>query len=78
MRTIGGKSMRQKTKPILIAEDIQRRIAEGEFKRGQRIPTQRVMVKEYKTSSRTVSEAVDILKARQIVVTDPGNGAYVK
>jgi DNA-binding GntR family transcriptional regulator len=60
-----------------IADDIARRIAAGEYRRGQRLPTYDELAEEYGSARRTVARAVDILKALGIVVGVQGSGVYV-
>ena len=60
-----------------IADDLQRRVAAGEFRRGQRLPTYDQLAAEYGSARRTVARAIDELKARGIVVGVQGSGIYV-
>jgi DNA-binding GntR family transcriptional regulator len=60
-----------------IADDLTRRIAAGEFRRGQRLPTYNQLAEEYGSARRTVARAVDILKASGVVVGVQGSGIYV-
>lgn len=70
--------MRRSTRVQQIADKIEQRIADGEFKPGEKLPTQRAFVLEYSMSSRDVSTVMEVLQARQIVVTQRGKGTYVK
>jgi DNA-binding GntR family transcriptional regulator len=60
-----------------IADDLTRRIAAGEYRRGQRLPTYDELAERYGSARRTVSRAVDILKATGLVVGVRGSGIYV-
>ena len=43
-----------------------------------KLPTTRELTDIYKTSSRTVAQAIDRLKARGVIFSRPGKGLYVK
>ena len=59
-----------------IADDLQRRIAAGEFARGERLPTYDQLADEYGSARRTVARAVNELRARGLVVGVQGSGVY--
>lgn len=58
-----------------IARDLEKRIENGEIT--HKLPTVDTMVKEYKSSIRTIMSAVQILKARRVVVTVPCVGIFL-
>jgi DNA-binding GntR family transcriptional regulator len=58
-----------------IAEDLNRRIEAGDFT--DQLPGWRELVKEYKTSLRTMQRVMDILRLDDIVTTRAGQGTYV-
>jgi DNA-binding GntR family transcriptional regulator len=60
-----------------IADDVRRRVAAGELKRGERLPTYEQIAEEYSSSRRTVGRAVEMLKAEGIVVGVQGAGVFV-
>ncbi|WP_026415663.1 GntR family transcriptional regulator [Actinomadura oligospora] len=61
-----------------IADDLARRIGEGEFAAGERLPTEEQLMAGYDNASRnTVREAVKILKSRGLVQTTQGRGTFV-
>ncbi|RFU42854.1 GntR family transcriptional regulator [Actinomadura logoneensis] len=61
-----------------IADDLARRIEEGEFAAGERLPTEEQLMVDYDNASRnTIREAVKILKARGLVETTQGRGTFV-
>jgi DNA-binding GntR family transcriptional regulator len=64
------------TKGIIIADEIERRIRENEWPDG-RIPTVKEFVAEYSTSNRTIAQSFEALKARNLIYTRPGKGAFV-
>jgi DNA-binding GntR family transcriptional regulator len=57
-----------------IADDIQSNIQDDDWK----LPTMRELTVRYNTSSRTIAQAIDKLKARDVVYTRPGKGIYIK
>jgi Bacterial regulatory proteins, gntR family len=60
-----------------IADSLTRRIAAGEFRRGERLPSYAELAKEYGSAQRTVARAIEQLRALGIVVGVPGSGVYV-
>lgn len=64
------------TKGLIIADEIENRIRAGEWPDG-RIPTVKEFVAEYSTSNRTIAQSFEALKARNIIYTRPGKGAFV-
>ncbi|MCP2335356.1 GntR family transcriptional regulator [Actinomadura rupiterrae] len=61
-----------------IADDLARRIEEGEFAAGERLPTEEQLMVDYDNASRnTIREAVKILKTRGLVETTQGRGTFV-
>lgn len=61
---------------VQVADDVQRRIAAGEFT--GRIPSERYLADEYETSAKTVRSAMTLLKERGIVRTAGTRGTFVK
>ena len=61
-----------------VADSIQKRIVDGEFKEGRRLPTVRDLAKEYETTTVTVSNAVKELDRLGLVERKAGSGVYVK
>lgn len=60
-----------------IADDLARRIAAGEYRRGQRLPTYEQLAEEYGSARGTVARAIETLKAEGIVVGVQGSGTFV-
>jgi len=59
-----------------IADEIEKFI--NEMPRLNKLPTTRELVAIYKVSSRTIAQAVERLKAREVIFSRPGVGLYVK
>ncbi len=60
-----------------IADDLARRIEEGEIARGAQLPTELELQVEYDASRNTVRDAVKWLTQRQLVEAFPGRGTFV-
>jgi GntR family transcriptional regulator, transcriptional repressor for pyruvate dehydrogenase complex len=63
--------------PDRIYADILTRIIEGEFKEGDRLPTENELAERFMTSRPTIREALARLRADGIVVTRHGSGTTV-
>lgn len=61
-----------------IAEDLRRKIETGELAPGDQLPTETEFCDEYKTSRNTIRGAIQELVNRDLVVTQPGRGTFVK
>jgi GntR family transcriptional regulator len=59
-----------------VADDIQRRIAEGEI--SAKLPSERSFAEEYGVAFTTVRHAMAVLRDREVIVTVHGRGTYVK
>lgn len=59
-----------------VADDIQRRIAEGEI--SAKLPSERGFAEEYGVAYTTVRHAMAVLRERGTIVTVHGRGTYVK
>lgn len=66
---------RSELRYMAIAQDIENRIKRGDIK--DKLPTQRTLISEYRTSIRTIQEVFAALKARGIIRTSPGVGSFV-
>lgn len=60
-----------------IAEDLQERILKGEWKQGEKLPTEFELIELLNVGRGTIREAVKILVARNILEIRRGNGTYV-
>jgi GntR family transcriptional regulator, transcriptional repressor for pyruvate dehydrogenase complex len=63
--------------PDKIYSDILNRILEGEYKEGERLPTEHALAERFETSRPTVREALARLRADGIIVTRHGSGTTV-
>ena len=61
---------------VQVADDIQRRIAEGEI--SAKLPSERSFAEEYGVAYTTVRHAMAVLRERGVIVTVHGRGTYVK
>lgn len=61
-----------------IAEDIKKRIMDGEFKPGGKLPPIRELAKIYSTTTVTVSNAIRELDRSGLVERNQGSGVYVR
>lgn len=61
-----------------IADDVARRIGEGEFLPGEPLPTYRDLANFYKVGRTTISVAILILKDRELVESKPGRAVFVR
>jgi GntR family transcriptional repressor for pyruvate dehydrogenase complex len=68
------------TRPFRLSEevsgDLQRRIARGEIKPGDRLPTEKALGEAYGVSRAVVREAIARLKADGLIETRQGSGAF--
>ncbi|NEE57349.1 winged helix-turn-helix transcriptional regulator, partial [Streptomyces sp. SID8455] len=64
-----------------VADDLRRRITEGEFSEGRRkLPSERDLVEQYKaitTSAMTIRQALSVLRDEGLVESRVGSGWYV-
>ncbi|WP_322031284.1 FadR/GntR family transcriptional regulator [Paraburkholderia sp. J76] len=63
--------------PARIYSDILTRIIEGEYKEGERLPTEHMLAERFATSRPTVREALAQLRADGIIATRHGSGTTV-
>lgn len=60
-----------------IADDLVKKIENGEIPRGSQLPTELELQAEYDASRNTVRDAIKWLTQRQLVVAQPGRGTFV-
>ena len=76
-----GIEMSRIARPLRLSEevsgDLQRRIARGDLKPGDRLPTEKALGEVFGVSRAVVREAVARLKADGLVETRQGSGAFV-
>jgi DNA-binding FadR family transcriptional regulator len=63
--------------PARIYSDILNRIIEGEYREGERLPTEHALAEQFATSRPTVREALAQLRADGIIATRHGSGTTV-
>ncbi len=71
---------RRKSRPpvgLRMIEELEALIVGGELVAGDRLPTEAELVDKYGASRAAVREAVQVLKARGLVVSRRGSGSYV-
>lgn len=61
-----------------IADDLQARVAAGEYAPGARLPTYIELAELYSVSRRTAARAYGMLVDRGVVVGSTGRGMYVR
>src|SRR5690349_2308499 len=61
----------------LIAEQIEKRILDGELKSGDRLPTERDLAEQFHASRTAVREAMKILAQQGLIEMRPGRGTIV-
>lgn len=75
------KEMRPIARPLRLSEevsgDLQQRIAHGELKPGDRLPTEKALGEAFGVSRAVVREAIARLKADGMIETRQGSGAFV-
>ena len=60
-----------------LAEILAGRIKSGQYKPGQRIPTESELVDEFELARSTVRRAIGVLREADLVQTVPQRGTYV-
>lgn len=69
-----------KRPPLLadrIAETLFGEIKSGKYKRGQKLPTERVLAETYGVSRPVIREALGLLRQDNVIVSRQGSGAFV-
>lgn len=61
---------------VQVADDLQRRIAEGEI--SLKLPSERSIAEEYEVAYTTVRHATAVLRDRGVIVTVHGRGTFVR
>jgi len=61
-----------------IYRDLQLAIASGEYKEGQRLPSEAKLVEQFRTSRGTVARALQLLQHQGLVERRAGSGTYVR
>lgn len=74
----GSLTMPAYTKKDQMIEDLLRRIADGEFPPGSKLPSGTELIEQYVVSRQVVRSVIDHLKSTGVVVGVPGSGVYVR
>ena len=61
-----------------IAEELARRIREGHYKPGERIPSIRRVAGEFECNKLTVQKAFEVLKRNRVIENVVGSGSFVR
>src|SRR5579864_8773563 len=81
MRVSGGAAMYVPIQPAKVfeqvAEQIEKRILNGELRSGDRLPTERDLAEQFHVSRTAVREAMKILAQKGLVDMRPGRGTIV-
>lgn len=62
---------------LQVASEIQQRIDTGVYKKGEKMPTEHDLMKEYSISRVTVRKALNELESQNIIVRHQGKGTFV-
>lgn len=66
------------TAPYLqLAAILRSRIEDGTYEAGKRLPSLMTLVEEFGLNAKTITKAIDVLKAEGRAVTSPGRGTFV-
>lgn len=61
-----------------IAQDLRRKIEDGEYPQGGKLPSQRTLAEQYQAARNTVDEALKILGQEGLVTSEWGKGVFVR
>lgn len=61
-----------------IADDLQERMAAGEFPPGAKLPSRRELIDHYHVTEPVIDRAMQILRVLKLIETLPGVGVYVR
>jgi DNA-binding GntR family transcriptional regulator len=61
----------------VIAGDIRRKIMDGTYGPGERLPTAKVFAQQYGSAPMTVQNAIRLLREEGLVITQQGRGIFV-
>ncbi|SDY54119.1 GntR family transcriptional regulator [Micromonospora pattaloongensis] len=62
----------------MVADELRRRIAAGASPAGALLPSETALMAEFRVSRGTVREAISLLRAEGLVVTEHGRGSYAR
>ena len=66
--------MKEKAKYIHLFEELKRRILQGEYQNGQRLPGENEMAGEFSMSRQTVRQALSMLEQEGLIQRRQGSG----
>lgn len=69
--------MNKKSLGEIISEDIKKKILNGEYRSGEKLPTERQLAEQYKVSRVPIRDALAILAQENIIVSKRGSGTFV-
>jgi len=72
------EKIESKKKSMFVAEKILEAIQSGEYKKGDKLPAERIIAKEMKVGRSSVREAMTVLQTLGIVQRRAGDGNYVR
>ncbi|RJQ68170.1 GntR family transcriptional regulator [Pseudonocardiaceae bacterium YIM PH 21723] len=61
-----------------IADDLRRRIIQGQYGPGDQLPSERVLTEDYETSRLTVRQAIGLLRTEGLLLAEHGRGLFVR
>lgn len=68
---------KRQPKYLFISEDIKKKIEQGEYNSGDRLPVERILCEQYDASRMTIRHALQLLERKNVIRIDPSRGAYV-
>lgn len=77
MLKVGGEIKRATSLPEEVALQLRQSIERGDFKPGDKMPTQQELSEAYGVSRPVVREAISLLKSEGLVVSHQGRGLFV-
>lgn len=63
---------------LVVADDLRRRIEDGDLQPGDQIPSLSELVAEYDTSTTTIRQALALLRSEGLLVGQQGKGVFVR
>lgn len=63
---------------VQIADELRQRIRAGAIPAGALLPSEPTLIAEFQVARGTVRQAIALLRAEGVVVTDPGRGTYAR
>ncbi|AXB46430.1 GntR family transcriptional regulator [Amycolatopsis albispora] len=61
-----------------VADELRKKINAGEYRPGDKLPSERVLVDTYQVSRITIREAVGLLRAEGLVSAEHGKGVFIR